>query len=54
MSAYVVFIRDNTLNQDEMAIYAEKAGEARGDHQINPLAFMANLKRWKGRKRKAW
>ncbi|MDQ0021894.1 DUF1330 domain-containing protein [[Curtobacterium] plantarum] len=48
MSAYVVFIRDNTLNQDEMEIYAEKAGEARGDHQINPLAFYGELETLEG------
>ncbi|ORM50479.1 hypothetical protein HA41_19580 [Pantoea conspicua] len=48
MSAYVVFIRDNTLNDDEMAIYAEKAGQARGDHPITPLAFYGELETLEG------
>ena len=48
MSAYVVFIRDNTLNQDEMAAYAEKAGKARGDHPIKPLAFYGELETLEG------
>lgn len=48
MSAYVVFIRDNTLNQDEMNTYSEKAGQARGDHPINPLAFYGALETLEG------
>ncbi|MXP50287.1 DUF1330 domain-containing protein [Pantoea sp. Eser] len=48
MSAYVVFIRDNTPNEDEMAIYAEKAGQARGDHPINPRAFYGELETLEG------
>lgn len=39
MSAYVIFIRDETVDQDEMQIYGEKASAARGDHPLNPLAF---------------
>ncbi len=39
MAAYVVMIKDQTLDKDELAIYSQKAGAARGDHQINPLAF---------------
>ncbi|GAA0485392.1 MULTISPECIES: DUF1330 domain-containing protein [Tatumella] len=39
MSAYIVFIRDQTCDQAEMDIYAEKASAARGDHPLTPLAF---------------
>lgn len=39
MSAYIIFIRDETLDQDEMEIYAQKAADARGEHPITPLAF---------------
>ncbi len=39
MSAYIIFIRDETLDQHEMDVYAQKASEARGDHPITPLAF---------------
>ncbi|MDO6405860.1 MAG: DUF1330 domain-containing protein [Pantoea sp.] len=48
MSAYVIFIRDETLNDSEMATYAQKAGEARGDHPINPLAFYGALETLEG------
>jgi len=48
MAAYVVFIKDETLDQDEMATYAEKAGQARGDHPINPLAFYGALETLEG------
>ncbi|MDF7659858.1 DUF1330 domain-containing protein [Erwiniaceae bacterium L1_54_6] len=48
MSAYVVFIRDETLNGNEMATYAQKAGEARGDHPITPLAFYGELETLEG------
>ncbi|MCZ4059493.1 DUF1330 domain-containing protein [Pantoea sp. LMR881] len=48
MSAYVIFIRDETLNADEMATYAEKAGKARGDHPINALAFYGALETLEG------
>lgn len=48
MSAYVVFIRDETLNDAEMATYAEKAGKARGDHPINALAFYGALETLEG------
>ena len=39
MPAYVVMIRDKTLDPAEFATYGQKAREARGDHQITPLAF---------------
>ncbi|MBD9644185.1 DUF1330 domain-containing protein [Pantoea sp. PNT02] len=48
MAAYVVFIKDETLDQDEMATYAEKAGQARGDHPITPLAFYGALETLEG------
>lgn len=39
MSAYVIFIRDRVKDADEMKTYSAKAGGARGDHKITPLAF---------------
>ena len=39
MTAYVIFIRDETVDQDEMQVYGEKASAARGDHPMTPLAF---------------
>lgn len=49
MAAYVVMIKDETLDKDELATYAQKAGEARGDHQIIPLAFYGDLQVLEGR-----
>jgi uncharacterized protein (DUF1330 family) len=39
MPAYVVMIRDKTLDPAEFATYGQKAKDARGDHKITPLAF---------------
>ena len=39
MTAYVIFIRDGIKDANEMATYGQKAGAARGDHPITPLAF---------------
>jgi len=50
MAAYVVFIKDETLDKDELATYAEKAGQARGDHPITPLAFYGQLETLEGPK----
>ncbi|WP_235276347.1 DUF1330 domain-containing protein [Methylotenera sp. N17] len=38
MSAYVVMIRERTLDQDEMVLYAQLAKSAREGHQVTPLA----------------
>lgn len=38
MSAYVVMIRQRTLDQKEMDIYAQQALSAREGHPITPLA----------------
>jgi len=43
MPAYVIFIKNKTLDADELKIYGQKAGAARGDHQIKPLAFYGPL-----------
>ncbi|MBB3306020.1 MULTISPECIES: DUF1330 domain-containing protein [Enterobacterales] len=48
MAAYVVFIKDETLDKDELAKYSEKAGQARGDHPITPLAFYGALETLEG------
>ncbi len=39
MSAYVIMIRERIIDPDEMAIYAEMAPKARGEHPPKPLAF---------------
>lgn len=54
MTAYVIFIRDETVDQDEMQVYSEKASAARGDHPMTPLAFTARQKHWKARELKVW
>ncbi|MED5524918.1 DUF1330 domain-containing protein [Gallaecimonas pentaromativorans] len=43
MTAYVIFIKDGVKDPDEMAIYAEKAGAARGDHPLTPLVFYGDI-----------
>ena len=43
MSAYVIFIRDNTTDQNELDTYAKLADKARGTHPITPLAFYGEL-----------
>jgi len=48
MSAYVIFIRDKITNPEEFAIYGEKAGKARGDHPVTPLAFYGELETLEG------
>lgn len=37
MSAYVIMIRDQTLNPDELVIYAKLANLAREGHEVTPL-----------------
>ncbi|MBA4227836.1 MAG: DUF1330 domain-containing protein [Hyphomonas sp.] len=39
MAAYVILIREKLRDGEAMARYAEAAKNARGDHQITPLAF---------------
>lgn len=39
MSAYVVFVREQTIDADEMAVYAQKAPAARKGHDVTRLAF---------------
>jgi uncharacterized protein (DUF1330 family) len=43
MPAYVIFIKNKTLDADELKTYGQKAGGARGDHAITPLAFYGPL-----------
>lgn len=43
MSAYVVFIRDKTLDPAEFAQYAQKAPNARTGHDISRVAFYGQL-----------
>lgn len=43
MTAYVIFIKNKTTDAEELKTYGQKAGAARGDHQITPLAFYGPL-----------
>jgi uncharacterized protein (DUF1330 family) len=43
MSAYVVFIRESTIDAAEMQRYAETAPAARAGHDITRLAFYGAL-----------
>lgn len=44
MSAYVVMIREHTLHQGEMSVYAQLARLAREGHNITPLVKYGELK----------
>lgn len=48
MSAYVIFIRDNTLDQSELETYGGMAANARGDHPLKGLAFYGELETLEG------
>lgn len=39
MPAYAIFIKNSTKDADELKTYSQKAGAARGDHKITPLAY---------------
>lgn len=39
MAAYVILIREKLRDGEAMARYGKAAADARGDHQITPLAF---------------
>ena len=43
MPAYAIFIKNKTIDADELKTYGQKAAGARGDHQITPLAFYGPL-----------
>lgn len=43
MSAYVIFIRENTLDEAQMQQYAQKAPAARTGHDITRIAFYGQL-----------
>ncbi|ATQ44256.1 DUF1330 domain-containing protein [Caulobacter mirabilis] len=39
MPAFVIMLRDETLDPEEFATYGKKAPAARGEHKITPRAF---------------
>lgn len=43
MSAYVVFLRERTLDATELDIYARQAPAAREGHDLTPLAFYGDF-----------
>jgi len=48
MPAYVIFIRNSVSDAEEMKTYSQKAGAARGDHKLTPLAFYGASETWEG------
>ena len=48
MSAYVLLIKEETVDKDELAAYSAKAAVARGDHPITPRAYYGELETWEG------
>ena len=43
MPAYVIFIKNSTRDAEALKVYGQKAGAARGEHKITPLAFYGPL-----------
>jgi uncharacterized protein (DUF1330 family) len=43
MSAYVIFIRESTIDESEMEQYKQSAPAARAGHDITRLAFYGQL-----------
>ena len=43
MPAYVIFIKNRTRDAEALKVYGQKAGAARGEHKITPLAFYGPL-----------
>lgn len=43
MSAYIMFVRDATLDAEELATYSKMAAEARGDHPLTALAHYGDF-----------
>jgi uncharacterized protein (DUF1330 family) len=43
MPAYGIFIKNKTIDADELKTYSQKAGAARGDHQLSALAYYGPL-----------
>lgn len=48
MPAYVVFIKNSTIDAEEMKTYGQKAAGARGDHKMVPLAFYGAVETLEG------
>ena len=43
MPAYAIFIKNKTIDADELKTYSQKAGAARGDHPLSALAYYGPL-----------
>ena len=43
MTAYAIFIKNRTIDADEMKTYSRLAGAARGDHPLTALAAYGPL-----------
>ena len=43
MTVYMVFEREKTTNSDELTLYAQKVGAARGNHAMTALAYNGTL-----------
>ncbi|MCI3131946.1 DUF1330 domain-containing protein [Phenylobacterium aquaticum] len=43
MPAYIIFVKNKTLDPDELKTYSQKAAPAGAGHPITPLAFYGPL-----------
>ncbi len=43
MTAYVIFLREKTTNEDELKTYSQLALPTLGGHPVTPLAFYGTL-----------
>jgi uncharacterized protein (DUF1330 family) len=43
MPAYAIFIKNKTIDAEELKTYSQKAGAARGDHKLVPLTYYGPL-----------
>lgn len=48
MSAYVIFIRESTLDSDQLAQYGQQAAAASEGHPLTPLAFYGAVETLEG------
>ena len=43
MAAYIIFMRENTTNEDELRVYSETVRPTLAAHRVTPLAFYGAL-----------
>ena len=47
MSAYLIFMRDKTLDEHELATYSKELLATLAGHEVKALAFYGKHKTWK-------